>query len=143
VSAGEATASGDLAMLGDYRCCPMREGVLGAEHMTVRARGPLPPCGRHVQAGNGVLPTRRDPGSADVGIALDRVRQRDEANLLELMEEAVCRLQVERVLELPDQARGLDPPSLSIIRFVCGRPCSHASTFTASPCQILAHRLDP
>ena len=91
--------------------------MLGAEHVAVQVCDPLPARRRHVQVRDRLVQVGRDAAPVEVGIALDQVGRGGvaelavKADLLELIEQRIGLLQVERVAELPDQVRGLDQPS--------------------------------
>ena len=94
--------------------------MLGAEHVTVQVRDPLPPRGGDVQMRNRFLQMGRDAVPVEIGKALDQVRWRRvteltvQPDLLELLEQRVGLLEVERIAELPDQIGSLDQPPLPI-----------------------------
>src|SRR5829696_3994279 len=87
------------------------ERVLCAEHMAMQVGDPLAPRRGDVQVGDSFLQVGRDTVPVEVGIALDQVGRRGiaelavEADLLELVEQRVRLLQVERVSQLTDQVR--------------------------------------
>src|SRR3954468_18055834 len=92
--------------------------------MAVQVRNPLPPGCCHVQIAHSFCGMRRDTGPVKIREALNEIGWRGvpklpvEPNLLELIEQRVGLLQVQRIPKLPHQIGPLHQSSFATLRLV-------------------------